>query len=158
MLLQYNLRKRILPFIIAHMSGKQKMYLGIVYSSFFALLICLNFLISYLVKTGGLFFVANQFPFNLQVTPISLWVILVFVTYAVFQFRLFQIAPISSTLLLSGAWSNFIERLVFGFVTDYIVLGSLYFNLADVQIWLGILLINLILWGVIKKDTFGQPL
>ncbi len=140
------------------MSAKQKLYLGAVYSSFFGLLMGINFFISYLVKSGNLFYVANEFPFNLQVTPISLWVILVFVTYAVFQFHLFEIAPISSTLLLSGAWSNFVERLFFGFVADYIFVPPLYFNLADVQIWLGVLLINLFLWGVFKKDTFLQPL
>lgn len=48
----------------------------------------------------------------------------------------------ASALLLGGAVSNLIDRLRFGYVVDYIDIGSLpVFNLADVAIVVGVVLL-----------------
>lgn len=129
--------------------------LGTVYGGIFLILLLLNVGFSVLIKTQNLFAVQNEFPFGLPVSPLLLWLILGFVTWAVFQFRFFSFAPIGSVLLLGGAWSNFAERLLFGSVADYVYLGRSYANLADFQIWVGILLINLVVWGVLDNRELG---
>lgn len=46
-----------------------------------------------------------------------------------------------TTLILGGALSNLIDRIRFGFITDFIKIGSWpIFNLADVSITLGVFL------------------
>jgi len=54
-----------------------------------------------------------------------------------------KIIPLS--LIISGAMSNFIERLNYGYVLDYLEIGFLpVFNLADLFICLGVIWIILI--------------
>ena len=125
--------------------------LSVVYGGIFLFILLLNVGFSVLIKTQGLFAVQNEFPFGLPVSPLILWLILGFVTWAVFQFKFFTFAPIGSVLLMAGAWSNFTERLLFGSVADYIYLGRSYANLADFQIWVGVILINLVVWGVLDN-------
>ena len=129
--------------------------LTVVYGAIFLLVLLLNVGFSVLIKSQGLFAVQNEFPFGLPVSPLILWLILGFVTWAVFQFKFFSFAPIGSILLMAGAWSNFLERLLFGSVGDYIYLGRGYANLADFQIWVGIVLINLVVWGVLDNRELG---
>lgn len=52
-----------------------------------------------------------------------------------------KVTSICTTLILGGALSNLIDRVRFGFVTDFIKIGSWpIFNLADVSITLGVFL------------------
>lgn len=45
-----------------------------------------------------------------------------------------------SCLLLAGSASNLLDRLKFGYVIDYINFHFFYNNLADIAIWLGIVI------------------
>lgn len=43
-------------------------------------------------------------------------------------------------LIVAGGLANGVSRVVFGYVWDYFRLGSLWFNLADISITLGVIL------------------
>ena len=129
----------------------QPIILSVFYSVFFVILLMFNIGLSYFLRTSNLSIVENLFPFNIPVTPTVLWLILILITFAVFQFKFYTFAPIPTTLLLAGAWSNFVERLFFDSVADYLYLGPVYANLADIRIWIGIVLINLKLWGFSRR-------
>jgi signal peptidase II len=49
-------------------------------------------------------------------------------------------------LLLLGASSNLLDRLKFGFVIDYINFHFFYNNLADIMIWIGIIIYLVGVW------------
>jgi len=89
----------------------------------------------------------NQTVFGFK---IEVWVmVLIAVTISLFLMKtdLWQNYPISSSLILSGVWSNLLERLWFGGVADYLNLYITIANMADLQIWTGLLLLNLqIFW------------
>jgi lipoprotein signal peptidase len=130
---------------------RQPIILSIIYSVFFVLLLSFNLGLSYFLRKSNLSIIENIYPFNLPVTPTVLWLVLILITIAIFQFNFYSFSPVPTTLLLAGAWSNFVERLFFGEVADYLYLGPVYANLADIMIWIGIALINLKLWGVLKR-------
>lgn len=60
-----------------------------------------------------------------------------------------EITPlIVYSLILAGGASNILDRIVYGFIVDYINLGDLsIFNLADLMIWtgFGVLLIDFVM-------------
>lgn len=56
---------------------------------------------------------------------------------------------LSLGLMLVGGWINLIDRLIFGYVRDYWYLGSVYNNLADWLIQIGVIIFLSELW--IKK-------
>jgi lipoprotein signal peptidase len=55
-------------------------------------------------------------------------------------------------LILTGGWSNIIERLFLGYVVDYINFGFGYANIADLQIWIGVLALNILTLTPLGKD------
>ena len=60
--------------------------------------------------------------------------------------NLFQKSPVFSLLILAGGWSNLLERVIFGSATDYIIFVFSFINLADIEIWLGLILLNIQIW------------
>ncbi len=108
--------------------------------------ILLNVLLSFAVRNLGLYYIPNQQPFGFSLGIFSSAIILLFVSWGVFALKLFEKSPVFSLLILGGAWSNFIERIIFGSATDYIIFFFSYINLADIQIWLGLILLNIQMW------------
>lgn len=108
--------------------------------------IFLNLSLSYLVRTLGLFYIPNQFPFGLSIGPLSATLILLFVTWGVFALKLFDKSPVFTLLILAGGWSNLLERFILGSATDYIMFFISFINLADIQIWIGLILLNIQIW------------
>lgn len=53
-------------------------------------------------------------------------------------------------VILAGGWINLIDRVVFGYVRDYWKLGSIYNNLADWMIQVGVIIFLSKIW--IKKS------
>lgn len=53
-------------------------------------------------------------------------------------------------LLISGGASNLIDRLLYGYVQDIIAISSTRFNLADIYILAGVILI---LFGAYKNKS-----
>lgn len=77
--------------------------------------------------------------------PVMLILMLIFLALIILLLRKelkkgkrLKIAALS--LLISGAISNFLDRLIHGYVIDYLVLGPWVINLADLFILVGILL------------------
>lgn len=52
-----------------------------------------------------------------------------------------KVAPLEITLFLTGALSNFTDRILFGITTDYLRIATLIVNLADIFILCAVLLI-----------------
>lgn len=119
---------------------------------FFALLLIIDLFLVSVVRSSNIYFVSNVTPFGLTINSIGLYVIVGFVTWGIFKFSLIQKYPIFSILILSGVWSNVIERVVNGYVTDYINLGFGYANFADLQIWVGAIVLNYLAWRPAVKD------
>ena len=113
---------------------------------FFAFLLIINILLIAIIRYTNTFFVSNSNPFGLYVSSTGLIIIVGFITWGMFKFRLMQKYPIYSILILSGVWSNLAERFINGYVTDYINLGFGYANLADLQIWVGAIVLNYLVW------------
>jgi len=89
----------------------------------------------HLVKNYGLSFGLN---FGTIVNSIVIVVAIIIFTY--YLFRDSCRINWGAILILAGASSNLIDRLVFGFVRDFIDIGlGFTFNLADLFIFLGLI-------------------
>ena len=126
------------------------------YSSFTLIPSLLDF---YLVKNTGVAF-SFLSSSNLFVQTILVLVItaaLAFLVYSFFSTK-DKLQKIALLLIISGGFGNFIERLVFGSVTDYLYLhlGSMplfIFNFADLLISIGACIIIFVwLSGNEQKD------
>ncbi len=111
-----------------------------------------NFLrIEYSRNTGVAFGIPVPYPFlivgNIFLMGLIVWIINK-------EFDLNQpIGKISLVLIISGALGNIIDRIVNGYVIDFIGVGSWpNFNLADSYISIGILLMFLF-YGRIKRTN-----
>ncbi len=119
-----------------------------------------NLLMSLIVRNFGSF-VINQDIFHLK---IDLWLITLFAltaTIMVFVLNLFRDYPVSSILIITGIWSNIVEKLIFGGVADYLNIYVALSNLADLQIWIGLIGLNLQIWfpkqmKYLQKFTISQ--
>ncbi len=109
------------------------------------------------VEQGGFFyFVFNlnqQAVFNLPVArwlilSLSLLVLVLVVGLAVYSFRRGLVKGfLGAAFLLTGGLGNLYDRLAVGGVVDTFALaGSLYFNLADIYLLIGLILLALVNW------------
>jgi len=108
------------------------------------------FLDFYLTKNTGiaLSLFSSSGTFTQIFLTITIFIALVFLVYTFYTTE-DKMQKIGLTLVLSGGFGNFIERLFFGSVTDYLHLrigtNSLFvFNLADFFITLGAIIIILV--------------
>lgn len=120
---------------------------------FFALLIVVDQVVKYEIFShhidGGFIlpFQNNNFAFSLHVPIVIIYllygVILVFILkYFFSNFKKFSsLELIAWLLILAGAFSNIGERIVLGYVRDFILILSGIFNLADFYIIGGILIL-----------------
>ncbi|NJS41396.1 hypothetical protein HC766_03390, partial [Candidatus Gracilibacteria bacterium] len=99
----------------------------------FIFLIFLNLFFSSIIRYNQYFYIPNKFIFNLPLNIFSITLIVLFTTYGFWQFKFIKTYPIISGLVLGGAWSNLIERYIFGNVADYLPLILSHINLADIQ-------------------------
>ncbi|OGE77773.1 MAG: hypothetical protein A2751_01820 [Candidatus Doudnabacteria bacterium RIFCSPHIGHO2_01_FULL_46_14] len=89
-----------------------------------------------IVKNSGLPFAINL-PgfFDLYFVTLCL---VVFISLYLFYFRK---TSMGFALILGGAFSNLFDRIYFGYVRDFIDIGFATLNLADIMIWVGVLLL-----------------
>lgn len=111
-----------------------------------SLLIIFNFFISFIVRTQNVYFIPNTKPFGISFDNITIILILSFITWSLDTLNFFDKYNLASVLLIVGAWSNFLERIYFGAVADYVNFFVSYINLADVQIWVGLIILNWQIW------------
>jgi len=108
------------------------------------LLIIIDQLTKYIIRYLGGFYICNSgMAFGIKTTPLffySLWIIIILIIlnllitkYPAYRYPL--------AIILSGAFSNLLDRLNYGCVIDFIDLKIWpVFNLADIFICLGVLL------------------
>lgn len=61
------------------------------------------------------------------------------------------------SLIIGGAISNLIDRIVRGFVVDYIAIGNFWkFNLADAAVSVGAVLTFILLWRADSVNEYSQ--
>ncbi len=109
------------------------------------------------VEQGGFFYFVfslnQQAVFNLPVArwlilSLSLLVLVLVVGLAVYSFRRGLVKGfLGAAFLLTGGLGNLYDRLAVGGVVDTFALaGSLYFNLADIYLLIGLILLALVNW------------
>jgi lipoprotein signal peptidase len=113
---------------------------------FVVVIVAANLSISLFLRNQGLFFVANQNPIGYGFGYYSSLSILVFCTWAVIKFDFLHKNPVYAILILAGLYSNFLEKIIFNNVADYLPAQLAYLNLADTQIFLGLLIMNFHEW------------
>jgi signal peptidase II len=121
-------------------------------------LIFFDQLSKYLIRHSGGFYICNKgIAFGLELHPIFFWIIWLLIIAIVssqifnFKFSIFNQFSINKftnfkflglVLILSGAMSNVVDRLLYGCIIDFVELKFWpVFNLADVFICAGVILI-----------------
>jgi signal peptidase II len=96
-------------------------------------------------------FLANRgATFGLHVPYID---IISLIVLLILSFYAYRYPSCGLSLILLGGFSNVLDRLVYGYVIDYLhipflpIVGHTYFNLADVMIDVGVILLA---WQIIK--------
>ena len=117
---------------------------------FIIFIISANFGLSFYVRNSNFFYTANENPVGFAFGYYSSVLVLVFITFCVFKYDLIHRSTINSIMILSGIYSNFLEKLYWGNVADYMNIQIAQINLADIQILLGLFLLNLDIWT--KKE------
>ncbi|MEM1312694.1 MAG: signal peptidase II [Patescibacteria group bacterium] len=114
-------------------------------------LVLFNISVSIFVRSNDLFYIPNENSLGFQFGIIYSSLILLFILWCLIYFKVFTEHPIISVAIISGGLSNYIERwFLFQSVTDYIATGINHFNIADVEIWIGLVLLNLYVWFLDK--------
>lgn len=112
----------------------------------FVLILLFNVGMQKIIQASGVTIVKNTEPFGLSIGVFTNSILVLFVTLGSFYFGFLKKFTISTLLILAGSWSNLLERILFGFVQDYIPLPSGYANLADFELWTGLILLNISIW------------
>jgi lipoprotein signal peptidase len=111
-----------------------------------SLLVVVSQVISFFVEYIGLFYMANKTPLGFNIDITVSFIIIIFITWSLYQFNYIAKYSTASILIIAGAWSNFLERAVLGSVRDYIYLYFTTINLPDILIWSGLIWLNLEIW------------
>ena len=117
--------------------------------------------LTYVQNTGAAFGIGSDSTSMFVAVNV---VIIGLITYFIFSKReeLSKLILIALHLILAGGISNLIDRIVRGFVIDYIDISPLIkypvFNLADIFVVVGclIVVISLVKDKVIKKKNIGE--
>ena len=88
-------------------------------------------------------------------------IVMLIVTYVIINLpatRKYIPLLITCTLLVSGAVGNFIDRVRFGYVRDFIyfkIINFPVFNVADCYVTVSVALLIILILFVYKEDDFG---
>jgi len=99
-------------------------------------------------------FIAFSLPMPVEITIIFSLIILILLLF--FLFKVYKkrkiVLIIALTLITAGALSNLTDRILYGYVIDYINIFSLsFFNIADIMIVGGVILFIIKYYGYQKK-------
>ncbi len=114
--------------------------------------------VTYIKNTGGAFGLLSENAPMLKVITIVLLAALI-VVYGVIRKRLGKFEQYSLLMILSGGVGNLIDRLISGFVTDFIDVWKWpVFNIADISITVGcfLLLVHVIRGGNGRKTEYER--
>lgn len=107
------------------------------------------FNITYVRNTGAAFSIFSENTFLVMV--ISFMIIMGIILYISKNKPSNKIEKISYSLILGGAIGNFIDRIIYGYVRDFIEIDIFewdypIFNLADVFVVVGVILLVIATW------------
>ena len=107
------------------------------------------FSISYFRNTGGAFSILNEHTWLLAV--VSLIIIVVLIYYVYKNKPKNKLESLGYSMILGGAIGNFIDRIIYGYVIDFLdfnIFGYNYpiFNFADVFIVIGVFFLIIYNW------------
>jgi lipoprotein signal peptidase len=105
-------------------------------------LIGVNFLLSFLVQYYNLKSVENYFPAGFGFGWITTILIFGVGSLLIYRLNLLTKFPLLTALIITGSMSNFLEYTFFGYVVDYFDLKIAVLNLADLQIYGSLVLLN----------------
>jgi hypothetical protein len=106
----------------------------------------INAAITQLAKYIELFGIKNTYPFGLNISMTYICFIMMFVVMFLFVFQLLAKYPVSSAFIIAGSLYNILERLIYGYVLDYMKITWGYINIADLMLWFGLILLNYEVW------------
>ena len=115
------------------------------YSLIISLLITLNLSFSWLVRNGYLQAfqpVVNYKTLGLDLDIFINFLIVLIVGLMVYSFGFLKEFTVASLFILVGVYSNFLEKLLYNNVLDYFDIYLAKINLADIQLWLGLIALN----------------
>jgi lipoprotein signal peptidase len=108
----------------------------------FVVLVAFDLLLAHFIKSSSILITPNTYPLGL-VLPV--WFVVLaagFVSFGLVKFEFLSKHPVFTLLIIAGMASNLLERITFGFVADYINIGIAIANIADLQIWSGVIALN----------------
>ena len=110
-------------------------------------LILVNCLISFILVKNGFAVTPNYFPAGFGFGWFASFAIFILGGFCVYKLKLLQQFPLITALIIAGSFSNFLEFSLHGFVADYFNIGIAVLNLADLQIYGGLILLN---WNLLR--------
>jgi lipoprotein signal peptidase len=105
-------------------------------------LVGINFLLSYLVQFYNLKSVENYFPAGFGFGWVATILIFGLGSLLIYNLKLLTKFPLLTSVLIAGSLSNFLEYTIFAYVVDYLNIGIAVLNLADLEIYGGLILLN----------------
>lgn len=124
----------------------------------FFLLLGVNQIIRYSIITSNtIYYINNSSTFGIVIPVFVLFVVIVLATISFYKLNIMTKHPIQSALILSGAWSNMSEFVLYGSVVDYIPYGYGYANSADIMIWAGFVLFQFVIWSLPNTNMSNNP-
>lgn len=120
--------------------------------------IAIDQLVKYVIRQGEGFYICNHgIAFGIKISELFFWTLVAFIFFWIFyffkngnNFSVIKKYKYGVVLMLSGAISNIIDRIIFGCVVDFIdikIINYPLFNLADSFIFIGTILI---FWKILK--------
>jgi len=125
----------------------------------FLFLILGDQLVKYFIRFKGGFYICNpNLAWGISIQPYFFWILWSSIILGLLFFLQTSKNKLVPILILSGAISNLVDRLIYGCIIDFIDLNFLFtnfkgwplFNLADLLIVLGLIII------IFKKNKNGS--
>ena len=118
----------------------------------------IQFVFSYLRNSGAAW---GMLSGRINLFLVFTVIVMLIVTYVIINLpatRKYMPLLITCTLLVSGAVGNFIDRVRFGYVRDFIyfkLINFPVFNVADCYVTVSVALLIILILFVYKEDDFG---
>ena len=123
-------------------------------------IVIFNLIISIIIRHSDYFFIPNQNPIGYNFGYFWSAILFITISWLAFEFKLIHRYPISLIFIIAGVYSNFSERLIWGSVADYMFVPNpfiqMVINLADIQIVLGLIILNIQVWFFSKKHLVAK--
>ena len=105
--------------------------------------VLVNILISHFIRSQNILFQVNA-------NPIGFWfagyysaiTLVILISVLAYYLNTFSKSFVGISLIITGIYSNFFEKVLYTNVIDYLSISNLYYNLADLEIIIGLIFLN----------------